>query len=737
MVQTLSAVRSRVGIGDAAIQRETRGVPPQHARLAGAVHTPIPARAARAGRAGLPPSRVTALRDQLSQTAQTGRTFPSAVGVVRGFSDAAAESVTGYSQPMFAIGSTSISPASKMVLSCAQAAAPFGDRTAEQGAVQLKLAIGRTDDPLEHEADRVAEHVMRTLGPVQRATPGEANIVRRRCVGCEEDASGQACAECEAEENKHESAIKLSRKESDGAAASDGIAAPPIVHDVLRSPGQPLATQDLDFFGPRFGFDVSRVRVHTGHTAAESAQSVNALAYASGTNIVFAAGQYRPGTEQGRRLLAHELAHVGQQNSGGGGPIRRMGDVGKVPADLGCTIPDWNAAADEFVLFPNLETTLVAADKTKIGAYLDRHHETEPNKALRVDGYASEPGDDSLNWKLSCQRASAVMDELMHPSASKYPGLPKVAISLFMQGETVEFGPEAQNRRATIYSVSQVIPVPQTETPSGGGGGTGDPRDAGVEGQYPPPFKSCAVNPDCPDTYCRPFDTLKQALDDRASDGESVLSTIATANPHAEPLFRKYVFSPGPAGDISAEYGADFASSRTTRNVSERIHPLVEADIKSNPPAFPTPDSWVTVDYETDPGRASLKQQFNQLATSGLVYTDPFEVPGLIAGGVGTNQGFCTVGANTSGAQEDSRSARVSAQVFKNPDGSMVINPIVNYTVVDTLDFCPGNCGGFFAQHLGNTLQMSRWEASGISGDVPFTVNFQGPSLIGAYNSED
>jgi hypothetical protein len=38
---------------------------------------------------------------------------------------------------------------------------------------------------------------------------------------------------------------------------------------------------------------------------------------------------------------------------------------------------------------------------------------------------------------------------------------------------------------------------------------------------------------------------------------------------------------------------------------------------------------------------------------------------------------------------------------------------------------------------MGKTVQMSRWEASGISGDVPFTVNFQGPSLIGAYNSED
>ena len=382
-------------------------------------------------------------------------------------------------------------------------------------------------------------------------------------------------------------------------------------------------------------------------------------------------------------------------------------------------------------------TTLRAAEKTKIGAYLNRHHETEPNKALRVDGYAEQqPGGDALNWKLSCLRASAVMDELMHPSASKYP-VPKVAISLFMQGETAEFGPEAQNRRATISSASHIIRVEQPKTTTGGGSGTGDPKDAGVPGQYPPPFMSCAVNPDCPDTYCRPFDTLKQALADRTSDGKSVLSTIATANPHAEPLFRKYVFSPGPPVT---------SAPNTDRTSPPREPPAMSANkftawlrpiSKSNPPTFPTPDSWATVDYETDRRKNSLKQQFNQLATSGLVYTDPFEVPGLIAGGIGANQGFCTVGANTSGAQEDSRSARVSAQVFKNTDGSMIINPIVNYTVVDTLDFCPGNCGGFFARHLGNTVQMSRWEASGISGDVPFTVNFQGPPLIGAYNSED
>ena len=119
-----------------------------------------------------------------------------------------------------------------------------------RGVIQTKLEIGAVNDPLEAEADRVAEQVMRTPDPVRRATPSEENVVRRICVACEENVSGQTCAACEAEEKKQEPPIKLSRKNSDGAAALDGTAAPSIVEEVLRSPGQPLATQDLDFSAP-------------------------------------------------------------------------------------------------------------------------------------------------------------------------------------------------------------------------------------------------------------------------------------------------------------------------------------------------------------------------------------------------------------------------------------------------------------------------------------------------------
>lgn len=85
--------------------------------------------------------------------------------------------------------------------------------------------------------------------------------------------------------------------------------------NALRGAGQPLPESVRAFFEPRFGYDFSDVRIHTDPLAAESAVAVNARSYTVGHDVVFDAGQYAPGTEAGKRLLAHELSHVMQQNS--------------------------------------------------------------------------------------------------------------------------------------------------------------------------------------------------------------------------------------------------------------------------------------------------------------------------------------------------------------------------------------------------------------------------------------
>jgi hypothetical protein len=108
----------------------------------------------------------------------------------------------------------------------------------------------------------------------------------------------------------------VQRAARQGASAS--MDAAPLVGDVLSSAGQPLDGETQRFFSTRFGHDFGSVRVHADAAAAQSARSINALAYTVGHDIVFGGGQYAPNTNAGKRLLAHELTHVVQQGGGGG-----------------------------------------------------------------------------------------------------------------------------------------------------------------------------------------------------------------------------------------------------------------------------------------------------------------------------------------------------------------------------------------------------------------------------------
>jgi hypothetical protein len=135
-------------------------------------------------------------------------------------------------------------------------------------------------------------------------TPVRARLLQRACAcGGTPGLEG----ECKACRKKR---LGLQRRTAGEAAISS---VPPIVGEVLRSPGKPLDPAARAFMEPRFGHDFGRVRVHTDEKAAESARAVNALAYAVGNHVAFAPGRYAPATVPGRRLLAHELAHVVQQ----------------------------------------------------------------------------------------------------------------------------------------------------------------------------------------------------------------------------------------------------------------------------------------------------------------------------------------------------------------------------------------------------------------------------------------
>ena len=143
--------------------------------------------------------------------------------------------------------------------------------------LQRRLAIGAANDPAEREADRAADQALRGGA---RATVAASPPVL----------------------NRHAS-------DSDGGSGE----APPSVHQVLAQLGRPLEVALRRDMEGRFGRDFSQVRVHDGPEAGRSTRDVGASAYTVGSDIAFAPGRYAPESGEGRRLVAHELAHVVQQ----------------------------------------------------------------------------------------------------------------------------------------------------------------------------------------------------------------------------------------------------------------------------------------------------------------------------------------------------------------------------------------------------------------------------------------
>jgi hypothetical protein len=244
-------------------------------------------------------------------------------------------------------------------------------------SLQFKLYVGSVSDPLEREADQVADRVMRMPDPAApSALPIEAvgsPRLQRACAECEkEEGKGKKQAKRPDEEDdrlkakaakrpdeeddrlkakaakrpdeeddrlkakaakrtddeliKGKSAKHLQRDElvQGERTGEPGPIGPELEHR-LRSlgGGESLPAAERSFFEPRFGNDFGGVRVHTGTEAGGLARDLGARAFTLGRDIVFAPGNYAPGTGFGRHLLAHELTHVVQQGAGEPGAVQR------------------------------------------------------------------------------------------------------------------------------------------------------------------------------------------------------------------------------------------------------------------------------------------------------------------------------------------------------------------------------------------------------------------------------
>lgn len=169
---------------------------------------------------------------------------------------------------------------------------------------QAKLSIGASDDPLEQEADRVAEQVLASPVP---AAAGSAPMRIQRVTG---------------------------RRSGESSAAPDSV------ERALAGSGKPLEPALRQGMEQRFGHDFSQVRVHSDGTAGQSARDVNANAYTVGHDIVFAEGRYAPETREGQRLIAHELTHVVQQSVHGASALQREDQKPVARIDVALVLDD-------------------------------------------------------------------------------------------------------------------------------------------------------------------------------------------------------------------------------------------------------------------------------------------------------------------------------------------------------------------------------------------------------------
>lgn len=186
-----------------------------------------------------------------------------------------------------------------------QHVAPVPAPPVHRPPVHMKTRIGPIDDPLEREADRIADAVV-SGGPAGPITGAPAALTQRKCAECESEDDGiqRKCAGCEAQ-------AEIRGKAAGSAARAVGRG------------GTPLTPEARAYFEPRFGRNLSEVRVHTSGEAASAANRIHASAYTLGRDIAFAAGAYDLASQTGRRLIAHELAHVVQQDRGTDPTVRR------------------------------------------------------------------------------------------------------------------------------------------------------------------------------------------------------------------------------------------------------------------------------------------------------------------------------------------------------------------------------------------------------------------------------
>jgi ribosomal protein S20 len=204
------------------------------------------------------------------------------------------------------------------------------------GVLQPKLAVGPVDDPFEREAERTADAVTASdwSTPAFEGRPalaGSLMRVVRRALGKNEPPT----------KKDDDDKTRKVQKASSGAGPDTVPAGIEQNIQTMSLGGEPLSPSLRSVFEPRFGYDFSGVRMHTGAGAAGAALALNARAFTVGDHIFFGGGEYQPASAAGRRLIAHELTHTIQQQPSSARTARLLQASPRVQRDW---LPDPKAA---------------------------------------------------------------------------------------------------------------------------------------------------------------------------------------------------------------------------------------------------------------------------------------------------------------------------------------------------------------------------------------------------------
>jgi hypothetical protein len=237
------------------------------------------------------------------------------------------------------------------------------------------------------------------------------------------------------------------------------------------------------------------------------------------------------------------------------------------------------------------------------------------------------------------------------------------------------------------------------------------------------------VNEGCPESFCTPFSSPEFARQIRAGSWAYLLGGIATfVDQRVVPLWYLHLNGGTDERDLTGSFGMDFTTSKTTAQITDFLVRAMKWSLHDFPPAVPPGQGTTTIDC-SQRLHEELAEIDDQLSDHPMDFAYPKEIPGNIAGGIDKRQTRreCRAGAKPS-ALEDKRTAQVSATIKRLHNGTLLVLPSITYTVWDTIDLCPGNCGDWY--EVPATLLLSRLEATRVSGDVPFTVQFSAPASL-------